>query len=88
MKNRKVTEQEWNYIHELRESGKSQRDIATITGRPKATVQWVLNGKKPDFNPVKPEPYKAKHEFQELQETDLSSLPDTALFKHSKEFFI
>ena len=88
-KNKHITEHEWNLIHSLRSEGKSQAKIGAEIGRCKATINWVLNGDKPDFGKKAiATARECKYNFQEQEEIDPSSLPDTVLFKHSKEFII
>lgn len=86
-KNKHITQEEWDKIHALRAEGKSQSKIAAEVGRCKATVNWVLNGDKPDFNKKKAiTTRECKYELVEVEEQDLSSLPNDVLFKHSREF--
>jgi hypothetical protein len=88
-KNRRVTPEEYETIQKLASEGKNYRQIMALTGRSNSSISWILNGNKPSFaRCIKSGAYKSKYDHKDLEEADLSILPDTVLFKHNREYFI
>jgi hypothetical protein len=88
----KVSLQEYEEINKLWEGGMKQKDIAALKDRSTGTICYIINRtqrarlvKRMNKKDIV---YINKTEYHELEEMDLSKLPDTVLFQHSKEYYI
>lgn len=89
---RKLTAEEQQKIVDMWNGPYSQKEIAVALDRSTGCITSVIKritagGEIKDRTPKREEKI-GKVQYHELETQDLSSLPDTVLFKHSKEFFI
>ena len=82
--NRRLTDEDYENIKHLHAEGLQQKDIAERIGRSPSVVcvalQHIADSEgRPPATKVHKEPVKR-------EDVDLSKLPDTVLFKHSREF--
>lgn len=85
---KQVTKAQYEEIKALHRMGVSQKDIAARYGKTEACIsKMVHHGVKTfaDPNPIQ-KFYQSSYEFKEIEEEDLSLLPDDVLFKHTNEF--
>ena len=85
----RLTVEQSKEIIELFLAGKTIDEIAALTNRSKSVVRQRIH-LAPEFGIKLPNYVKVptKHEHQEIKEIDLSSLDNSILFEHSKEYVI
>lgn len=92
-KNSPISLAEYDEIHRLWNSGTPQVDISRILKRSTGTVTNVIMHLTREVVEArearrKREPCESKIKLREREVMDLSSLPDTALFEHTKEYIL
>ena len=85
---KQLTLKEYNEINQLRKEGMKIADIAIVSGKAQSTICEIIKqgGRvkfKKDGQPIIVD---KGLEYCPIDELDLSSLPDTVLFKHDNSF--
>lgn len=80
------TQEDYDSVNEFMKSGIEQKEMAKKIGRSPSAVCFLVKEISEGRGYVK----KAggRIELKEREEMDLSQLPDTGMFKHSKEYFL
>jgi len=87
MRNR-LTPEKYQEIRNLFAGGMSKKGIASVVGFSTSTVSDVINNPQRKSSVDKIHLPRGTGAFKELQEMDLSILPDTVLFQYSKDMQI
>ena len=89
-----VTLEEYDKIHELWEKGMKKCDISILMDRTSGAIVHCLTRltretvERREARRAKRTASTYKYAYVELEEKDLSSLPDTELFEHSKDYIL